>query len=133
MSSARLHFTYCVPIGPILEFFKAGRRRAEEVTVSIHDFVVSIHSDDIAAIFDSLLFKFLEEVEDFDFLTAAVEDVADLDESGGAAGPASVASMRPAIRRACLDLWRSPWRSPMAIRRSGGRMEKPLMDGLKFI
>lgn len=31
----------------------------------------------------------------------------------------SEGSMRPASRRACLDFWRSPWRSPMAMRRSG--------------
>jgi len=31
----------------------------------------------------------------------------------------SLESMSPARRRACLDLRRSPWRSPIAIRRSG--------------
>lgn len=52
--------------------------------------MVPVHGDDIAARFSSLSFEFLEEVEDFEFLAAAVEDVANLDEGGGTTRPAVV-------------------------------------------
>ncbi|KAD5508952.1 hypothetical protein E3N88_16655 [Mikania micrantha] len=78
------------PISPIRKFIQSGRGNVPEITIHVHDFVVAVHGEDIAATLEGLAFELLEEVEDFEFLAAAVEDVSDLDKGGGAAGPAVV-------------------------------------------
>lgn len=50
--------------------------------------MIPIHGDDLPTDFRGLALEFLEKIEDLDFVAAAIEDVADLDEGGGAADPA---------------------------------------------
>lgn len=76
------------PFRPNPKFLDAGFRNEAEIALDVHDLVVAVHGDDGAAVPCRVALELLEEVEDLELVAAAVEDVADLDHGGGAAGVA---------------------------------------------
>ncbi|KAK3414430.1 hypothetical protein EUGRSUZ_H00293 [Eucalyptus grandis] len=52
--------------------------------------MIAIHSDNLTSRPGRFPLQFLEKVQDLELVAAAVEDVADLDDGGGAAGPSTL-------------------------------------------